>query len=259
MFDDPNDNTKLVVGMNEVTIHFGSEAVLSNINWQVKRGERWLIQGSNGSGKSMLLSLINGDNPKAFGQSIVLFDREKGSGESIWELKQKIGYVSPEMHLHFLRRPDHIAEIVGSSASTLENPYIPSTSVMEVLASGFEDQVGALSNLSSLQKRITRQWLEFLNLDTQALSPFFTLPTGQQRLLLFARALIKNPPLLILDEPCQGLDDDQTTLFKEMVDHFCIKFNKTLLYVSHFDQDIPSCITSVLELENGKILRIRER
>ncbi|MEO0331157.1 MAG: ATP-binding cassette domain-containing protein, partial [Bacteroidota bacterium] len=199
-------------------------------NWQVNRGDKWSLSGPNGAGKSTLLSLINGDNPQAYANQIYLFDRKKGSGESIWDIKGRIGYISPELHLYFNRR----------------------LSCFEAVASGLTDTLISDKNLSAEQKATVAQWLNVFNLSHRKEKMLIELPLSEQRLVLLARALVKNPPVLLLDEPCQGLDTQQTQKFNAMVDTICQHFDKTLIYVSHYQQDIPTCVNQRLFLEKGK-------
>lgn len=214
------------VKMVNVTVRYGEKIVLSNLNWEVKKGERWSISGPNGSGKSTLLSLITADNPQAYANEIWLFDRRRGSGESIWDIKKRIGFVSPELHLFFDQ---------GNSC-------------FEVIASGLFDTIGLFRQVSTAQQEQVQTWLEILNLQALRERSLSRLSLGQQRMVLLARALVKNPPLLILDEPCQGLDEGQTIFFKQLIDQLCVHFNTTLLYVSHYEKDIPSCVTHRLSL-----------
>ena len=216
--------------MNNATVKYGDKTILHNINWQVQRGEKWLLRGHNGAGKSTLLSLINGDNPQAYKNEIYLFDKRRGSGESIWDIKQKIGYVSPELHAFFDK----------------------STTCYNAVASGLFDTIGLFKKLNTRQQTIVQQWLDFLQLSSVQNKLLSTLSSGTQRLVLLARALVKNPPLLILDEPCQGLDDDQKDSFVHLVNDLCEQLNKTLIYVSHYENEIPPCIDHVLELNTGR-------
>jgi len=216
--------------MKNATVSYGNKTILHKINWQVQRGEKWLLRGHNGAGKSTLLSLINGDNPQAYKNEIYLFDKRRGSGESIWDIKQKIGYVSPELHAFFDK----------------------STTTYNAVASGFFDTIGLFKKLTAQQQTVVQQWLHFLQLSSVQNKLLSTLSSGTQRLVLLARALVKNPPLLILDEPCQGLDDDQKDSFVHLVNDLCERLNKTLIYVSHYESEIPPCIDHVLELNMGR-------
>ena len=221
----------VAVRMVDTNVVYNDRKILDSINWEVKKGECWNISGHNGSGKSTLLSLVNGDNPQAFANEIYLFDCKKGTGETIWDIKQKIGYVSPELHHYF-----------ESGASCYE-----------VVASGLFDTIGLFKQLSSAHKKIVDQWMGVLQIDGLANKRFKQLSNGEQRLVLLARALVKNPPLLILDEPCQGLDTELAAGFIALINDICVSMNKTLIYVTHYEEEIPACITHRLKLEQGKI------
>jgi molybdate transport system ATP-binding protein len=220
---------EFAVRMENVNIMY-DRRILDNINWEVRRGERWSLSGPNGSGKSTLLSLVNADNPQAYANKIYLFDRKRGTGESIWDIKKNTGFMSPELHLYFDR---------GSNC-------------FEVVASGLFDTIGLFRKINEQQSALVIKWMRLLRIDQLRLKLLFQLSKSEQRLVLLARALVKNPPLLILDEPCQGLDEEQTVFFKEMVNEICLKGNKTLIYVSHYTHEIPDCVTNFIKLENGK-------
>ena len=220
----------VAVRLENVSVAYGEKKILSNINWQINSGERWLLKGANGAGKSTLISLITGDHPQAYANKVFLFDQKRGSGESIWDIKKKIGFVSPELHWY----------------------YDKTISVYNTIASGFFDTVGVYKKLSEAQENMVAAWLNFLNIKAKAQQQLYTLSTSQQRLALLARALVKNPPLLILDEPCQGLDEQQVRDFVALVDDLCNRSNKTLIYVSHYENEIPKCVDKVMLLENNE-------
>jgi molybdate transport system ATP-binding protein len=179
-----------------------------------------------------LLSLITGDNPQAYANEIYLFDKRRGSGESIWDIKRRIGYVSPELHLYFP----------------------PSISVFKVVASGLFDTIGLFRQLNEEQIKRVSDWIRLFGLQHISNRLLCHISASEQRLTLLARALVKNPSLLILDEPAQGLDTDQTAMFKDMVDQICTHTNKTLIYVSHFQQEIPACVDRFILLKDGEIV-----
>lgn len=221
---------EFAVRMRNVNVAYGNKHILKNINWEVKKGEHWSISGPNGAGKSTLLSLLTGDNAKAYANELYLFDKKRGSGESIWDIKKKIGYVSPEMHLYF----DYTA------------------TCFETIASGLFDSIGLFRKLNEEQTQIVNQWIDILKLGALQKKVLSSLSAGEQRLILLARALVKNPPLLILDEPCQGLDAEHIQHFTRLIDDICSLFDTTLLYVSHYRHEIPSCVTRFLRIENGE-------
>lgn len=220
------------IRMENVTVRYGNRTILDNINWEVRRGEKWLVKGRNGAGKSTLLSLIYGDNPQTYANNIWLFDQRRGSGESIWDIKQQTGYISPELHWYFDRN----------------------TSCYDVIASGFFDTIGLFKKLNTQQEQLIEQWLDLFRLSISHVQnqPLSAISTGEQRLTLLLRALVKDPPLLLLDEPCQGLDAAQTAQFVDLIDDLCTQLDKTLVYISHYDDEIPHCIDKVLELKEGK-------
>lgn len=219
-----------IVLMKNVSIRYGEHLILDNINWTVKRGERWALTGPNGSGKSTLLSLINGDNPQAFANHIVLFDRRKGSGESIWDIKKKTGFFSPELYQYF----------------PLE------TSCLQAVESGFWDTIGLFRPSHAYTSGIALRWMKLLHIDQLAAKLLRNVTPVQQRLCLLARALVKSPPLLLLDEPCQGFDASELLHFKHLIESICAHSNTTLIYVSHYAEELPACITKHLKLQNGR-------
>ncbi|GAB3527647.1 ATP-binding cassette domain-containing protein [Pontibacter brevis] len=223
-----------IVKMEDVSIKYGDKTVLDNISWEVKQGEKWALVGHNGAGKSTLLSLINGDNPQAYANKITLFDRRRGSGESIWDIKKNIGFVSPELFQYF----------PGGQ------------SCQDVGESGFYDTLGLQKN-SDLEKRATvLRWMEVFGIAELAEKPLRNVTATNQRLCLLARALVKNPPLLILDEPCHGFNASQQRHFKSIINAVCEASDLTIIYVSHYQHEIPECVTKVIQLENGKCVRL---
>ena len=223
----PLDPFEIAVKMEKVQIKYGSKTILSNFSWKVNRGERWAIKGPNGAGKSTLISLITADNPQAYSQDITLFDRKRGTGESIWDIKRKIGYLSPELHLYFKE---------GGSC-------------FSVVASGLFDTLGLFKRLSEEQTAQVNHWMQVMGIAHLKERSFLQISGGEQRMVLITRALVKNPELLILDEPCQGLDRVQTEHLKSVLDYLAENSEMTLLYVSHYDRDIPSCVNQLLELK----------
>lgn len=221
------------VKMKKVHVQYGANIILDNIDWEIKKGEGWLLSGANGAGKSTLLSLITADNPQAYANEIYLFDKRRGRGESIWDIKKRIGYVSPELHLYFES----------------------SSNVFDVIASGLFDTIGLFRQLSEEQQDLVSKWMQLLRIEDLKKELLRNLSLGKQRLVLLARALVKNPPLLILDEPAQGLDDEQQQFLKNIIQQICEHTNKTLIYVTHLREEVPACITNFLALEKGSIVQ----
>lgn len=225
-----NASSAEIIRMINVNISYGEKQVLKNINWEVKAGEKWVLHGHNGSGKSTLLSLICGDHPQAYANDFHLFGNKRGSGESIWEIKERIGLISPELHWYF----------------------DPSATVWQSIVSGFYDSSGLFCDPGYSKKAKTDELIHYFGLDEYKNTLMNELPLGKQRLALLARTIVKNPELLILDEPCQGLDQQQTLHFNKLVDELC-KNGTTLIYVGHFESQIPGCIEKRILLENGEV------
>ena len=235
--------------MKNVNVSFGGKKVLNGINWEVKTGGQWVLKGPNGAGKTTLLSLITADNPQGYTNDLVLFDRKRGSGESIWDIKKKIGFVSPELHLYFLRQKS-----IYHPAAGIPTSY-NSMTCLDVVLSGLNDEIGFNTSYSERSLRLAKLWLRLLKLEHLEKSPFLYTSLGEQRIFLLARALIKLPDLLILDEPCQGLDPSQTRRFLKLLDHICENGNTTMIYVTHRAEEIPLCVSHILELENGCVMQ----
>jgi molybdate transport system ATP-binding protein len=220
------------VRMRNVHVEYDGKKILDGINWEIEKGACWGLSGHNGAGKSTLLSLITADNPQAYANDIYLFDRRRGSGESIWEIKQKIGYLSPELQLYF----------------------DPAATVFTAVASGLFDTIGLFRRLSANQEHYVNEWLQFLNCAENGNRLLSSLPAGLQRMILLGRSMIKTPPMLILDEPCQGLDGAQTAHTLHLIDRYCARFGASLIYVSHYQDEFPACISQTLLLRKGKIV-----
>ena len=226
-YTDRDYDCQKVVEMKNVSIRYGKRTILKDLNWTVRNGERWALSGQNGSGKSTLLSLVCADNPQSYACDITLFDRPRGSGESIWDIKKHIGYVSPEMHRSYKRN-------------------LPA---IRIVASGLMDSIGlyAVPNAQDYDK--CRWWLDMFGIEHLADKPFLQLSSGEQRLVLLARAFVKDPQLLILDEPLHGLDLWNRRLTKDIIETFCQRRGKTLIMVTHYQEELPNVITNQLFLK----------
>lgn len=209
----------------DVDVSYGDVQVLDQLNWTFERGQHCSISGPNGCGKTTLLSLINGDNHKAYGQNITLFGQKRGSGESVWDIKQKFGLLNTQLHLNHVR---------GMRA-------------LEVVVSGFFDSVGLYDDWGDHQRQIASEWLGALGLPGLEREPFDTLSFGMQRMVLLARAMVKSPVILILDEPCLGLDGHHTQVILRAIDHIARNTDTQILFVSHSAAETPSCINQWLE------------
>jgi molybdate transport system ATP-binding protein len=220
-----------LVEMNQISVRYGELDILQNINWKMKQGEHWALLGHNGAGKTTLLSMILADNPQAYANDIRLFSKKRGSGESIWDIKKHIGWVSPELQIYYHR----------------------SISCHQVVCSGFFDSVGLYRTYSPEQSELAKEWLASLKIEFLADRPLNTVSAGEQRVVLLARALVKNPILLVLDEPCQGLDVDHREHILNLLEQLCQQTPMSLIYVTHHFKEMPQTITHVLKLAQGRI------
>jgi molybdate transport system ATP-binding protein len=211
-------------------IRYGDKVIFQHLDWQVRRGECWALKGRNGSGKSLLLSMVCGDNPQAYANDIILFDRKRGSGESIWEIKDCIGYVSPEMQLYF-----------KSGAS-----------VLGIVIEGMRNSLNRYRRPSEEETALATKWLELLGIDHLAERRFNELSSGEQRLTLVARAMIRQPALLVLDEPLHGLDASHKRRILDIADTLHRRNNSSLIFVTHYDNETPACVSKTKVL--GEVL-----
>lgn len=219
-----------IVKLNHVTIKYGEREIIKNLDWTINKGECWALSGENGSGKSTLLSLICADNPQSYACDISLFGNRRGSGESIWEIKKHIGYVSPEMHRSYMRD-------------------IPA---IKIVASGLHDSIGLYVNTHDEMLQQCRFWMKVFGIADKENTSFLQLSSGEQRLVLLARAFVKNPELIILDEPLHGLDTFNRRKVKRIIETFSRQSDKTLIMVTHYRRELPNTISNTLILNRNE-------
>ncbi len=211
----------------DLDVAYQGRTIFKGLTWTFRPGEHWRISGPNGCGKSTLLGMISGDNPKAYGKDITLFGIKRGSGESIWDIKRHYGIMSSALHRDY-RAPG---------------------SVLAVVISGFYDTIGLYDPPTGFQCRAAREWLELLGLRDREKTPFSSLTYGEQRLILIVRAVVKLPPILILDEPCLGLDNNARTQVMALVDYIAANSRTHIIYVAHDDTDRLTCLNRSLEFK----------
>ena len=221
------DPKQPLVRLKKAKIQYADSVIFKDLDWTIERNQHWQLSGPNGSGKTGLLSLITGDHPQCYTNDIFVFGFQRGSGESIWQIKQFIGYVS----------------------TALQWEYRVSVSVRNVILSGFYDSIGLYSKPTDNEVAIADQWLALLAMNDRADQPFNKLSYGDQRLLLIARAMVKHPPLLILDEPCLGLDEINRQLVLALIEKICAGTETSVLYVNHHPEDKIMGIDNYLALE----------
>jgi molybdate transport system ATP-binding protein len=217
------------VELSNVSIRHSGRTILDRLSWTVRAGERWAVIGPNGSGKTTLLSLLCGDHPQAYSNEVRLFGRRRGTGETIWDVKRNVGLVSPEFHLYF------------TEPLTAER----------TAATGFFDTLSDRPTTAEQSARLRELFATF-GITPLLDRAFRALSTGEQRLVLLVRALVKRPPLLILDEPFQGFDAGLVERCRTWLDHE-LGAEQTLLFVTHDRNELPLCVDRVLRLEAGSI------
>ncbi|MEO8535834.1 MAG: ATP-binding cassette domain-containing protein [Flavobacterium sp.] len=227
-----------LIKLDNVSVSYEERKIIDQISWTIKQGEFWQLIGPNGSGKSTILSLITGDNPKGFGQDLFLFGRKKGTGESVWDIKKQIGIFTTSMTDLFQK------------GHTLE----------QMILSGFFDSIGLYVEPTTLQKQNVAQWLEVIEMTHLKNKRFTDLSVGQQRVALIVRAVLKHPPLLILDEPVEGLDDENVDLVIQLINTIKQETNVSILYVSHRIESglAPTSVFELVPTTQGSIGKIKE-
>ena len=221
--------TEQVIDFRKVNIRYGERTILKDLSFTVMNGEHWALSGENGAGKSTLLSIVCADNPQSYADDIVLFGHQRGKGESIWDIKKHIGYISPEMHRAYMR----------------DVPAI------EIVASGLNSTSGLYKKATPEQRAVCEFWMDVFGIRQYADTTFLKLSSGEQRLVLLARAFVKDPSLLILDEPLHGLDLKNRRLVKDVIEVFCKRKNKTMIMVTHYKEELPRNIDHEIYLKKN--------
>lgn len=215
-----------LISLRKGKVQYDQTLIFDNIDLVVNQGSHTLITGRNGSGKSTLLGLLTGDHPQCYGNDLQLFGRPRGSGETIWELKKRMGIVTPALHR------DH--RVPGSA--------------LHIVVSGFFDTIGLYDRADGMHLRHAERWLALVGLSERRDVPFKQLSYGEQRLVLVARALVKQPFLLILDEPTQGLDDINRHRVLFFLEHLAHQHYTTIVMASHRQDEFLPLFTQHLEL-----------
>ena len=216
------------MNIRDASVRYTDNLVFEQLDWRIEPGQHWQLTGPNGSGKTSLLNLITGDHPQCYSNDIFVFGYQRGNGESIWDIKQHIGYVSSALHWD----------------------YRVSINCKNVIISGFYDSIGLYTKATDIQQEIAAHWLQILGFEDRAGQAFNQFSYGDQRLLLIARAMVKHPHLLVLDEPCFGLDDMNRQLVLALIEKICAGSETTVIYVNHHAQDQIEGINNYLALGN---------
>ena len=219
-----------MIEISHLVKKYGDHYAVKDLNVRIEEGQIYGFLGPNGAGKSTLLSLVCADNPQSYACDISLFGRKRGTGESIWEIKKHIGYVSPEMH----------------------RAYLKNLPAIEIVASGLHDSIGLYKRPQPEQMAICEWWMDIFGIAELKDKPFLQLSSGEQRLALLARAFVKDPELLILDEPLHGLDTYNRRRVKKIIEAFCHRKDKTMIMVTHYESELPGTITDRIFLKRNR-------
>lgn len=222
------NESDVLIDMKNVNVGWGGHQVLRDFNWQLCRNEHWLIQGPNGSGKTTFLELITGDNMQVFSNDIKLFGARRGSGETIWDIKHKLGIVSYRLHVEY--------RMVGG------------TSLRNVIISGFHDSIGLYETPTDVEIAAAEKWLALGGFSGRGSEMFSNLSYGEQRAILILRAAVKCPQIMILDEPCHGLDDSFRNKILDLLEIIAESGTTTLLHVTHEMSEVLPCEKHILQL-----------
>jgi molybdate transport system ATP-binding protein len=221
---------EVLVELRGATVEYGGFRALDRLSWRVREGEHWAVVGPNGSGKTTLLSLVLADHPQAYANDVSVLGRRRGDGASIWDVKAAIGHFSPELGFHYPR----------------------SWTVLDCIASGFFDSAGLYRTPSSAQERKARAAGRRVGLGKRLDRTLGSVSDGERRLALIARAIVKEPRLLILDEPCLGLDEAHRRKVLRLVERLGRRGGPTIIFVTHEPGEVPGCVTRTLRLERGR-------
>ena len=221
-----------LIDMQAVTVRFGEARVLDRVTWRVRQGEHWAVTGDNGAGKTTLLNLITGDCLQVHANRIRLFGRTRGPDQPLAAVRRELGVVSP----------------------ALAAGYQKQMSVLDVVCSGFFDSTGLYRRCDTDQIAAARRQLERMGVAALAQIPFNHLSQGQRQMVLIARAMVKQPRLLLLDEPLSGLDPENRERILALLTAIGRSGKTGLIVVSHHRREIPHLTTHHLILARGRVV-----
>jgi len=224
---------EVVIELRDVSVKQGLVTLLDQVTLVVYAGERWALVGPNGAGKSTLLSLVLADNPQIHSNYVRICGRQMGPGTSIWDIKQNVGWVSPELEAH----------------------YPVATPIVDVVLSGFRSSLGVHEALGAEQREAADMWLGRVDLTAYRQKSLEDLRRRDRRLALLARACVHRPKILLLDEPCQGLDEPDRLHFVATLEHCLSVLGAAMVYVTHETAELPSTVDHWLEIEAGRVIQ----
>lgn len=213
-----------------IAVKRGTKYILKNINWNIEQGDRWILFGLNGCGKTTLLSILAGYQTSSEG-TLTLFGN-KPTAETIIPLRKKIGWVS---------------------ASFFEQ-YLKYETIMDIVLAGKQGTLGISDeDITDCDIRKAKRYLIELGLQNHMRYTYNLLSRGQKQKVLLARAMMSEKEILILDEPCSGLDILSKAKVLYELEKMIHQQNKTVIYVTHHTDEILPCFNKAMLLKEGKI------
>lgn len=220
----------LIIELNDVSIIRNSVYILKDINWTIKEGEHWAILGLNGAGKTMLLNMINGyifpskGSLKVLGKTVGKYDMRK--------LRKSIGWVS----------------------SSLQEKLHDYSTALDIVISGKFATMDLYDEVTKDDRKFALDCLKKLDIIELAEREYRTFSQGEKQRILIARGLMAHPDLLILDEPCTGLDiiarENLLKIIKDLSEDIDAP---TLIYVTHHTEEILPNFSHTLLLRRGQV------
>ncbi len=219
-----------MIVLENVSLWRGRDYLLKNVSWEVSKGEHWAILGLNGSGKTTLLNMINGYLFPSVGKVTVLGNQF--GNYDLRELRKSIGWVSTSLQ---------------------EKLYVTETAT-EIVISGKKAMIGLFEDPSEEDREKAIRLLNRLGCSEFVHRTYQTLSQGEKQKVLIARALMAQPKLLVLDEPCTGLDIFARENLLRFIDQLGREPNApTLVYVTHRTEEILPVFNKTLLLKKGQV------
>jgi len=225
-----------ILAVSDLTVRRGDTTILDAVSWTVRRGEHWVILGANGSGKTSLLGALTGYLSPTAGEVTVLGET---FGASDWrELRKRVGIVSSSVRQMMADREPALTTVVSGKYAMID----------------YWGRVDAADKLAA--RRILRQ----VEAEYLADRPWLVLSQGERQRVLIGRALMARPRLLILDEPCAGLDPVAREHFLTFLERLGRQRGApALVFVTHHVEEIVPVFTHALLLRGGKVLGAGEK
>ena len=223
-----------LIQVHNATVYVGGHQALTAIDWEMRADENWAVVGNNGAGKTTFMKLVHGELIPIHGGKVQWFSFPHLT--PLWEVRRKIGFISAEY----------------------QEKYDVNLSGWEVVASGLFASIGLYEKVTQDKQAKALEWMDFLGISHLAELRLRSISYGEARRILLARALVNNPQLLILDEPCSGLDIPSRERFLETLGKL-VSTKTRILYVTHHTDEILPFITHVLYLKQGEVFAQGEK